>query len=432
LAAVAAEIRAPRVALRTLGCKVNRSESEALAEDLLARGVAVAPSAEGADVVVINTCTVTGEADAKARKAIRGALASGGAGRLVIVMGCLAAIDPDAIRALGPRVIVEADRARVADRVAQALGVPSVGGEYSPGAERPRDAAFRTRVMVKVQDGCDRRCSYCIVPDARGGPRSVAADDVVRRVSHLVEDGTREIVLTGINIGRYSDPAAIDLARLVERIAGTGVQRIRVSSIEPPDLTDGLLGTLASVPSVMPHLHVPLQSGCDGQLATMGRGYTAAGFADTLERVRAALAGPAITTDVIVGFPGESDDDFQASLAFVEECSFAKLHVFRYSRRGGTPAAEMPGQIDPREKASRAEAMRAAGDRASAAYAASRVGGRAAVLVERAVGDGVRGTSEDHLTVTVRCTGRRAQPGELLAVRLVSAAGAEVEGVSSD
>jgi threonylcarbamoyladenosine tRNA methylthiotransferase MtaB len=240
------------------------------------------------------------------------------------------------------------------------------------------------------------------VPDARGNPVSVPADDVVARVAALRAAGTREVVLTGINIGKYADhPGAPDFAALVEAVAATGIERIRISSIEPADLTKGLLATVSGLPAVMPHLHVPLQSGCDRTLGDMRRGYTAEEFAEAIAGAREALPGLAVTTDVIVGFPGESEEDFAQSLAFVEGCGFARLHVFRYSPRPGTPAAEVPGRADPRTVADRAKAMRALGERLAASYAHARVGGRARVLVEQ-VGDGfATGTSEDYLHVTV-------------------------------
>jgi threonylcarbamoyladenosine tRNA methylthiotransferase MtaB len=428
---VAAEARVPRVAVRTLGCKVNRTESEAIAEDLLCRGVDIAGSGEAAEVVVVNTCTVTGEADAKARKAVRRALA--GAGEpAVVVTGCLAAIDPEGVRALGDRVIVEIDRSLVASRVANLLGGRAAETTAPPGAAvvpARSGPAFLTRVMVKVQDGCDHRCSYCIVPDARGGPRSVPASSVEARVARLADAGTAEVVLTGVNIGRYAD-GGTDLAGLVERLGATGIRRIRVSSIEPLDLTEGLLAALARTPPVMPHLHVPLQSGCDGTLEAMRRGYTAAEFADALRRSRAALPGLAVTTDVIVGFPGESDADFAASLAFVEACAFTKLHVFRYSRRRGTPAADMPGQIPPPVIAARAAVMRALGEGLAARHAASRVGGIADVLIESARGVATAGTTEDYLRIEVE--GSQASPGDVVRVRLVGGDGGGLLGVPED
>jgi threonylcarbamoyladenosine tRNA methylthiotransferase MtaB len=438
---VDADPRAPRVALRTLGCKVNRAESEAVAESLLGQGFDLTDEA-GADIVVINSCTVTGEADAKTRKAVRRALAAPGE-PIVLVTGCLAALDPAGLEAISSRVVAVSDRDMVVERVGKILGggpgAPSVAGFgrgplaaiAAPPACRGslRDpgtstaGAFRTRVNVKVQDGCDVRCAYCIVPDARGVPTSVAMAEVVGRVTALVARGSAEVVLTGVNIGRYRDGDA-DLATLVEAVAATDVARIRISSIEPVDLTPRLLDTLSRAPAVMPHLHVPLQSGCDATLAAMRRGYDVAAYADAIARARAALPGLAVTTDVIAGFPGETDADFAESLAFVEGIAFARLHVFRYSRRAGTPAAAMPGQVAPPVSAQRARAMRSLGERLSATYATSRVGETASVLVERVEGALASGTSEDYLRVRVRTTARereRVRPGDVVRVAITSA-----------
>jgi len=389
---VAAEL--PRIALRTLGCKVNRAESEALAETLAGRCAVVMDTDEAA-IVVVNTCTVTGEADAKARKAVRHALAAGAA--VVVVTGCLAAIDPQGLRDIDPRVVVEADRDALPDRVAELAGVEA--GSRTSAAPRPATLG-RTRVMVKVQDGCDHRCSYCIVPDARGSARSVPTADVLERVRVLARAGAPEVVLTGVNIGRYDDPSgARGLASLIEEVAATPVGRIRLSSIEPLDLGRRLLDVLAATPKVVAHLHVPLQSGCDRTLAAMGRGYDTGGFAAALGRARKALPGLSVTTDVIAGFPGETDRDFAESLAFVESAGFTRLHVFRYSPRSGTPAAGREDQVAPAVKAARAEALRALSDRLLRAHTQARIGTEMSVCIERVAGGSARGTADDALVV---------------------------------
>ncbi len=397
------------VAVRTLGCKVNRVESEDIAADLLGRGARLAPEDEAA-VVIVNTCTVTGEADAKARKAVRQALRAS-RGPVVVVTGCLAAVDRAALEALDERVVVEPAKELVASRVAELLGLAD-----EPHAHAVRAGeGFRTRAMLKVEDGCDNFCSYCIVPHARGVPRGVPLADVVAEAEALVAAGTGEIVLTGINLGRYRDeavpdtdaPAGVaDLATLVRAVAATGIARLRLSSIEPPDLTSRLLGTLAETPAVCPHLHVPLQSGSDAVLRAMNRSYTAEQFAGWIADARTALPGLAVTTDVLAGFPGETDQHAAETLAFVERIGFSKLHVFRYSERPGTPAATMSGAVPPEVRAERAAKLRELGERMRAAYVAARQGGEAAVLVER-VEDGVAtGTTEDYLRVELPAAGR--------------------------
>jgi len=416
------------VAIRTLGCKVNRAESETIASALLGDGAFLAEESEAA-VVVVNTCTVTGEADAKARKAVRHALA--GASRpMVVVTGCLAALDRDALTALGERVVVEADKSRVAALVEELLGAEaSHGGDHVP-VSRAEDPAFRTRASLKVEDGCDAFCSYCIVPYARGVPRAVALDEVAGRAAELVAGGTREIVLTGINIGRYDD-AGHDLADVVDAVAASGVARIRLSSIEPLDLTPKLLAAMAAAPAFCAHLHVPLQAGSDAVLSAMGRTYTCDEFAARLDAARGALAGLVVTTDVLAGFPGETAEQAVETLAFCERIGFGKLHVFRYSRRPGTPAAERADQVAEPAKAARAAALRELSGRLGAKRAAGRLGASAEVLVERVEpgsnGEAIaEGTTRDYLRVRFSACGAGA--GELADVRLVRVEGEHLLG----
>ena len=411
----------PRISLRTLGCKVNRTESEALAEALSGRCSVVMDSDDGS-IVVVNTCTVTGEADAKARKAVRHALA-GGASH-VVVTGCLASIDPEGLRAIDPRVVVEPDRAALPRRIAELAGL----GPEGPGASAPRPATLgRVRVMVKVQDGCDHRCSYCIVPDARGPARSVRTSDVVDRVGALARAGAPEVVLTGVNIGRYGDPSgASDLAGLVELIAATPIARVRLSSIEPLDLDRRLLGVLARSGKVVPHLHIPLQSGCDRTLEAMRRGYRSGQFAEILGRAREALPGLSVTSDVIAGFPGETDEDFAASLAFIAASGLTRLHVFRYSPRAGTPAAARTDQVPPGVRAQRAELLREVSERLLRTHAESRVGTEIAACVERVSGGSARGTTDDSLNVEVEAASLVS--GSIVRVRIDSTDGRGYRG----
>ncbi|HET6352289.1 MAG TPA: tRNA (N(6)-L-threonylcarbamoyladenosine(37)-C(2))-methylthiotransferase MtaB [Coriobacteriia bacterium] len=400
-----------KVAFRTLGCKVNRVESEDIAADLLGRGIQLAEE-DAASVIVVNTCTVTGEADAKARKAVRQALKAAGE-PLVVVTGCLAALDAEGLEALGERVIAEPDKERVASRVAEALGLES---EEPHGHAVRSGQGFRTRALLKIEDGCDNFCSYCIVPHARGVPCSVPLARIAEQVAALVAAGAAEIVLTGINIGRYSDGDA-DLASVVETVAAAGVSRLRLSSVEPPDVTDRLLAVLAATPAACPHLHVPLQSGSDAVLEAMGRKYAVADYRAMVERARAALPGLALTTDVIAGFPTETEEQAAETAAFVREIGFAKLHVFRYSQRPGTPAAEMP-QVTPEARASRAETLRQAGDAMRDAFTDARLGSLTELLVEK-VGenDTAEGTTPDYLRVALSGAPGLSE-GDLVSVRL--------------
>ena len=382
------------VAFRTLGCKVNHVESDTIASDLLCRGARIVDE-DAAALVVVNTCTVTAEADAKARKAIRQALKAPGA-PVVVVTGCLAALDAQGLRALGERVVVEADKDVVAVRVSELFGL----GAEPHGHPVRVGEKFRTRASLKIEDGCDNCCTYCVVPYARGVPRGVSLADVVADASRLVEAGVREIVLTGINIGRYRDPASGgDLTTLIAGVADTGIERLRVSSIEPPDLTERLLTTLAGTPAVCEHLHVPLQSGSDSVLSAMGRSYTAEKYAGLVEAARKAIPGLAVTTDVIAGFPGETDCHHAETVEFVRRIGFSKLHVFRYSVRPGTPAASM-AHVAPQVRSHRAAELRELGAELRRGHVAARCHCEAEVLLERIANGIATGTTRDYLKVT--------------------------------
>jgi threonylcarbamoyladenosine tRNA methylthiotransferase MtaB len=423
------------VAVRTLGCKVNRAESEAIAAQLLGAGVRIAEEDEAA-VVVINTCTVTGEADAKARKAVRHAL--GAEHRpLVVVTGCLAALEREALAGLGERVIVEADKARVSRVVEELLGVEaSHGGDTVPALPRAGDSRFRTRAALKIEDGCDNYCTYCIVPYARGVPRATPLAEVVAQAGALVASGTREIVLTGINIGRYLDrESGAQLADVLQEVAQSGVARIRLSSVEPLDLTPRLLEVMAATPAFCAHLHVPLQSGSDAILSAMGRRYTRDEFSACIAAARRALPGLVVTTDVLAGFPGETEAHAAETLAFCREIGFGKLHVFRYSPRPGTSAAARIDQVAPEAKTARAAALRALSTEAVAEHERARIGAIASVLVERIVAadDGTalaEGTTDDYLRVCL--PPEATQAGELVSVELLGVDGGRVLGRLAD
>lgn len=413
-----------RVSVTTLGCKVNRAESERIAAQLIASGASI-ETLEAADVAIVHTCCVTQEAERKVRKAVRRALAAPGAPR-VVVTGCMTSIDTAALESLGERVRVVCDPESIAAAV---LGAPAASPATRVG--RP----FRTRVMVKAQDGCDAHCAYCIVPHARGAPRSTPLDDVVAEVAALVDEGIAEVVLTGINLGLWREARTgggadqeADLADLVLATAATGISRIRLSSIEPEHLGSRLLDAFASTPAVCPHLHVPLQSGSDAVLGAMGRGYDSETYAARIAAAREALPGLAVTTDVIAGFPGETESDHAATLALLRSLApeMSRLHVFRYSRRPGTRAAEMPDQVPPAAISARARELRDLGESLADAHRTSRLGGRATVLVEEADADRASGTSEDYLHVEVVRPGLFA--GELVEVTLDAIAGSRVVG----
>lgn len=389
----------PRFHIVTLGCKVNRVESDSFASTLASHGFDLTEDPSAADIVVINTCTVTAEADSKVRKAVRRA-AREASGAHIVVTGCAASIDPAGLEALDARVVVESDKSRVVDRIVDLTGfAPTI--DVPPASGAP---SSRTRVPIKIQDGCDNACTYCIVHVARGDERSEPTSEVLASITAAHDAGVAEVVLTGINLGRYSTPEAPDLAALLTAIVATGVKRIRLSSIEPQDVSDGLIDAIAANAEVVSHLHLPLQSGSEAVLDAMSRRYTLEEFGEAVARLRSAVPDVTLTTDVIVGFPGESEEDFLATLRAVKEFGFSKVHVFRYSAREGTPAASMPDQIDPPVKAERAARLSAlAEDLRSAAI--TRAAMPLSVLVERIDGDIASGTSLEYFRVTFSADG---------------------------
>ena len=413
--------RPARVAFVNLGCRVNRVELDAIARELAGYGVEVADE-QAADAIVVNTCAVTGEAEAKARKAVRHAASLPG-GPVVVATGCVASLFAGELEALAENVAVEPNKSEVAALVASKLGLAK--GLEAPGASRaeaPGHAVTptgRMRPGLKIQDGCDNRCTYCIVWKARGAARSTSPADVLAGVKALVADGAKEVVLTGIDLGRY-ECEGLGLAGLLERILSeTSVGRVRLSSIEPAGVTDELLRVMAaSNGRVAPFLHIPLQSGCDATLARMGRPYTSAEYLEVVQRARKALPGVAIACDLIVGFPQETDEEFAESLATCERCGFAKMHVFRYSRRPGTPAATMEGQVAPEVATQRSRAMRELASRLRSDFVASLVGTEQLVLVER----GSRGVTGGLVEVLVD----EGHDGQLIRVSPASLAGAGV------
>ena len=401
---------AVRVSLVNLGCRVNRVELDAIATRLESAGHVLCGEAD-ADVVVINTCAVTGEAEAKTRKAIRHAAARPQE-PLVVATGCVASLFADELAALSPNVRVVADKRQVAqfviDELAARRDAARQAASCQGGVGSPEDAAGaaagravtptgRTRPGVQVQDGCDNRCTYCIIWKARGKARSFDPEEISREVVAAMARGAHEVVLTGINLGDYRWEGAgetLRLPRLIEKLLSeTSVERLRLSSIEPPDVTPELLGVMAgSGGRVAPFLHICLQSGSDETLRRMARVYRTGLFRERCLLARKLLPDVALGTDLIVGFPGETDEQFEESLAFCEEMRFAKMHIFRYSRRPGTPAAEFPDQVAPQTMAERSRRAHELAARMRAQEAARLVGHEDLVVVQypgRAVSGGL-------------------------------------------
>ena len=374
----------PFVSVINLGCRVNRVESDRIASDLTSAGFTLVEPDE-AELIVINTCAVTGEAEAKTRKAVRHALGRA-RGPVVIATGCAANLHPDMLEALSDRVIVEPSKVDVAARACTALGyeqVPDPSAEEAAAQPDPHDLAEllgRSRWGIKVQDGCNNRCTYCIVWKARGPERSVPVEAVLEQVRRAEAAGIPEVVLTGVNLGAYDGAGPhdvhVEIDELVETIlAQTAIGRIRLSSLEPMDVSDRLIATMAAHRDrVAPFLHLPLQSGCTDTLRRMGRPYTAEEFSELTNRIRSALPDVALSCDVIVGFPGETEEEFSRSLELCHSVGFARMHVFRYSARPGTPAAVMPDQVPPEVKEERSRRMRALAQELTRTDARRRIG----------------------------------------------------------
>lgn len=372
------------------------AESEAIAAALLALGWTRATDAADCDVAILNTCTVTGEADAKNRKALRTLLRAGKAA--IIVTGCAVNIDTARYADVDPRISCEHDKERIpalAVRLARDTAAVSTAISDQTTMERS-DSGFRTRVDLKIQDGCDNACSYCIVHVARGPARSVPAATVISRARTLADAGTRELVLVGIDLAAYRD-ADIDLARLVTLLQEkTDIGRVRVSSVESQSVTPTLVDVLAhSEGRLCRHLHLCLQSGSDKVLREMNRRYDADAFCALANRLHEAVPRIALSTDVIVGFPGETEDDFARTCKLVEHCGFMRLHVFRYSKRPGTPAAIRDDQVDPKIKAARSQTLIDLGRRLALSDMERRLGTIEEVVIER---PGI-GTSESYHAV---------------------------------
>ena len=403
-----------KAALHNLGCKVNAYETEAMQEMLEQAGYEIVPFKEGADVYVINTCTVTNIADRKSRQMLHRARKLNPEA-VVVAAGCYVQtqgereIDPCIDIVIGNnhkkdlvRILREYEENREKDRVGgigrERAGARAAGeiGDINRTKEYESLHLTRTgehtRAYIKVQDGCNQFCTYCIIPYARGRVRSRGMQDVVREVRTLADNGYQEVVLTGIHLSSYGidfdgQRHLSDLIRAVHEIEG--IRRIRLGSLEPGIVTEEFAGELAAMPKICPHFHLSLQSGCDATLKRMNRRYTSEEYYEKCRILRKYFDDPALTTDVIVGFPGETEEDFQASFDFVDKVDFYETHIFKYSKREGTKAASMPDQVDEQVKAERSARLIALGEKKRKAYEERFIGKTVEVLVEEdAVLDG--------------------------------------------
>lgn len=418
-----------RVTFYTLGCKVNQNETGALAQLFEESGYTVVSNEEGADVYVVNSCTVTNFGDQKSRKWLRRAKREN-PGAVTVLTGCYPQAFPEEAAAIAEADVVtgSGNRRAILQDVQKVLNGeservvdirPHEKGERFE--ELPMDKfAEHTRAFVKVEDGCNRRCAYCVIPRARGPVRSRDEASILQELHRLTESGYKEIVLTAISLPSYGTDSDTSLVELVEKAAAVpGVERLRLGSLDPDMLHDDDILRLSRVKKLCPQFHLSLQSGCDKTLRAMRRPYTTAQFAEIADKLRKAF-GPdnvSFTTDVIVGFPGETEEDFEASMKFVTEQRFLKVHVFPYSRREGTAAYDFPDQIPEHEKEERSHRMTAAVESVRAEEAAKMQGRMADVLLETPLSATLfTGYTKQYLPVLVNAPG--CKTGDIVKVVL--------------
>ena len=423
-----------RVAFLTLGCKVNQYDSDAMRSLFLSRGYTA--TEKDADIYVINTCSVTSIGDKKSRQLIR-RIRREHPGAIIAAAGCYAQLSPEEVAAAGCDVVVgNQNRARIVDYIEEA----AAGRAGSHVVDIMQVAEFenltvtpegeeKTRAFVKVQEGCDNYCTFCIIPYARGRLKSRRPDDAVAEVMLLAEKGYREIVLTGIHLGNYGVDLrdGTRLSTLVERLlAIPGISRIRLGSIESVEVSDELIRILQTERRVCRHLHLPIQSGSDAVLARMHRHYRLAEFKKLIATLREKIPGLALTTDLIVGFPGETEALFEETLETLRELKFSGIHVFPYSPRTGTPAASYPDQVSPAVKKERVHRVEELETEIATAYRRTFLGKSVRVLAEELRGGRWEGVSDEYIRVSF--TGEGIEKGGLYEVRVTGLTEEGMEG----
>lgn len=429
-----------KVKMITLGCKVNQYESEAMLSSLLKNGFTAAADDEQADVVVLNSCTVTAESDRKVRQIFRRAKKDN-PDAVMVLSGCMAQAFPEDAQRLEEADIIlgTSNRARLLPDLLAFLSTrqrivdiePHTNGETF---ERLQVENFsgRTRAFVKIEDGCNRFCSYCIIPYARGRVRSKPLEDLKAELHALADNGFREVVLTGINLSAYGQEFGLHLCDAIEAACAVpGIARVRLGSLEPEQLSEPVIRRMAKQEKLCPQFHLSLQSGCDATLRRMNRHYTADEYRTIVRNLRAAFDNAAITTDIMVGFAGETEEEFAASLAFAKEIAFAKVHVFAYSRRPGTRAYDMGDQVTNAVKESRSHAMIRATTETQRTFFDTQVGRTEQVLFERAVQPGVYEGYSMNYTPVLAASGT-SLAGQIRTVRIESNAGTHCIGRVTD
>ena len=427
-----------KIAFYTLGCKVNQYETQALEQLVTQRGHSLVPFEEAADAYVINTCTVTAVSDKKSRQVIRRARKAA-PDAVIAVCGCYPQTHPDDVEKLGVDLISgTGDRTGFVDLLEREWSdrqpITALDDAFSRRTFEPLPAGGlegRTRAMLKMEDGCVNFCSYCIIPYARGRVRSLPLADCVRQARELEAAGYREIVLTGIEISSWGQDleGKPELIEAIEAIC-QGLSpdtRVRLGSLEPRTITPDFCRRAAALPNLCPHFHLSMQSGCDTVLARMNRKYDSNRYYESVKFLHEVYDRPAITTDLIVGFPGETEEEFQQTLDFIQKCAFSAMHIFPYSKRPGTPAAKLPGQVLNAVKEDRAHRAAQIARTMQDAYLDSWVGETVPVLFEEERDGLWRGHTTRYCEVTVQS----AQPlhNQLRQVRLTGRDGGALQGV---
>lgn len=381
----------------TLGCKVNQYETQEMRESLRKSGYDITEDETEADIIVVNSCTVTSESDRKTRQCVRH-FKNACPKAAVVLTGCMPQSFPEMAESLTEADIVLGNRSNYL--LVQSLEEYFVSGcrvlhlnQHKSGealiSSGITDFEERTRAIIKIEDGCDRFCSYCIIPKARGRVRSKAVEDIKSEVCRLANHGYREIVLVGINLSAYGKGGELNLSDAVNAAAeNSEIKRLRLGSLEPDHLTDELIGKLAECKKLCPQFHISLQSGCDRTLKRMNRHYTAAEYEQLCQKLREAFEDCTLTTDIMVGFPGETEEDFLDTVKFAEKIGFEKIHIFPYSRRSGTVADKMDGQLEKSVKAQRASALSQTADRIRGEFMKKQIGKTVSVLIEAKQKDG--------------------------------------------
>ena len=412
----------------TLGCKVNQYETQAMEQLLVNEGHTVAPFSDKCDVYIINTCSVTAVADKKNRAIIR-RCRKANPDAIIAVGGCYPQRDSEAVAALGADVIGgSSDRAQFLQNILAFYREKKALFEVDNALLRhrfeilpPGGLSGRTRAMLKVQDGCQNFCTYCIIPYTRGPIRSATVELAVEQAKTLWDKGYRELVITGIEIASWGRdlPERPGLAVLLEALSNAVPEmRLRLGSLEPRIITEEFCEKIKKLPGLCPHFHLSMQSGCDSVLARMKRKYDTARYLESVQLLKKHFPGCAITTDMIVAFPGETEEEFSESLAFIEKCGFADMHIFPYSRRPGTPADKMPGQHSNDVKEARSRSAIAIAQKMSFSYRENMVGARQDVLFEEIEDGYFTGHAPNYVKIYTKT--ERALHNQVLPVRIVA------------